>query len=328
MHIVITTDSTESRFIRSNHPKINSYHDDVSQAIKKALENNGFEASVLRVDGNLREILADIHPDFAFNCSNFSQENKNYAFSPHVLKETGIPYTGSGEEACNNAYDKEKAKRIFISAGIRTPRSMVVSQSLNQIKDWKKFPVFVKPVKGGCSFGISKDSLIKDRKSMLEKLPKLIKQFNQTLLVEEYLPGREFTVGVLGNKKLRVLPIMEFKRNSEDQLPYRSYNLKMIQSEREDVCCPAKLEPDQQMEIEEMARKSFRALGCRDYARVDLRLDNHGRPFVLEINALPNLMPKSSSYAIMAEKGGLIFNTLIRTIMSLAGDRYKQVSLP
>jgi len=325
MRFVIIYDSEESRYKNNQYQKIDAYHTDVNQAIKTALVVNGHQVSMLQANGELRDKLAAIHADFAFNCSSYSRDHKKQAYAPYILNEMNIPFTGSGGKACLNAYDKRKAKRILQSAGIRTPKAVILKQHFSQIPEGLKYPIFVKPVKGGCSFGISRDNLIDSRKDFQERLPKLEEQCGQDMLVEEYLPGREFTVGVLGNQQLRILPIMEFGHSQTSKPPFRSYRLKMLPFEDEATNCPAELTNERKIEIESMTRQAFRALDCRDYARIDFRLNREGQPYVLEINALPNLMPKTSSYAVMARKAGLTFSDLIRTIVFTAQMRYGMI---
>ncbi len=322
MNFVILYDEEKARFSSKNIQKINSYHNDVNQAIQAALQTNGHQADLVCVDDELPDKLTTSHPDFAFNCSSQARGDDHFAFAPHFLREFGIPFTGSGERACSDAYDKSSTKEILVKAGIRTPKAVIVRRLLPLPKNQLKFPLFIKPVKGGCSSGINRESLILNQDSLNERLPIFIKENNRPMLLEEYLPGREFTVGIMGNQKLQILPIMEFGHNQADQPPFRSFRLKMVQSAREEICCPAKLNPELRAEIEEIARRTFRALGCRDYARIDIRLSNSGQPYVIEVNALPNLMPKTSSFAIMAKKGGMAFVELVQKIVTLAQARY------
>ncbi len=322
MRFVIVYDPEDPKLISTGFQEINSYHVDVNQAIQHALEKNGHRVDLVCADENLQARLVELKPDFAFNCSSQPRGSKDYAFAPRILKELGIPFTGSGGLACMNAYDKNRAKQMFLHADIRTPKAVVL-RSLDEMPPHRfDFPIFIKPVKGGCSFGITRDSLVNDRQTLAERLPRLADQYGQPVLLEEYLPGREFTVGVLGNRRLRILPIMEYKHDQSSILPFRSYKLKMIKYQDEELCCPANLYPRKRKEIEDMARRAFKALGCRDYARIDFRLDRQGRPYILEVNALPNLMPNSSSFAIMARQAGLAFTDLISEIVSTAQTRY------
>ena len=323
MRLVLVYDSNNHQQNPNSSRIIQSFHQDVNQAITAALKANGHAVTALAANRELENRLRAIRPDFAFNCSIKCLDDPERSYAPRILKKLGIPFTGSGAYACRNAYRKADAKRILREAGIRTPRFVVVrSMESFQIPRSLCYPLFVKPVKGGCSYGIGPDSLIPDEGSLRERLPEILQRVGGPLLLEEFMPGREFTVGVMGNNEARVLPIMEFRYKQDKNPRFLSYSLKMVHYENEIVRCPAELKPEQRAEIKKLALQTYRAIGCRDYARVDLRMDADGRPSVLEVNALPNLMPDISSYALMAKQAGLTFRELIRAIMRTAAARY------
>lgn len=328
MRLVLVYDSNNLRQESNKFQIIQSFHREVNHAITAALEAEGHQVTALVADRELERRLVEIQPDFAFNCSNSSNSSGDRSYAPAVLRKLGIPFTGSPGIACLNAYSKERAKRILKEAGIRTPRAMIVDNgqcaSIPNIPKTLSYPLFVKPIKGGCSFGISRQNLITDRAELRQRLPEIYRQVGQPLLLEEFLAGREFTAGVLGNREARVLPIMEFCYPKNGGTRFRSYSLKMVHYEDEEIKCPAELGAGQRDEIRSMAIRTFKAIGCRDYARVDLRMDRTGKLYVLEVNALPNLMPDTSSYAIMAKKAGLSFRELIRSILRTAIERYKR----
>jgi D-alanine-D-alanine ligase len=118
---------------------------------------------------------------------------------------------------------------------------------------------------------------------------------------------------------------MEFKYKRDNGASFRSYQLKMVDYANEEVRCPAELGSTKLLEVRRLVQRTYQAIGCRDYARVDVRMDRTGKPYVLEVNALPNLMPKTSSYAIMAQKAGMNFRELIRRILLNAAARYSSV---
>jgi D-alanine-D-alanine ligase len=289
MRFVIVYDADEIEH-KINYQRINSYHTDVYHAIQGALEDNGHQVRLVCADDNLRENLDAIHPDFAFNCASYTRCHEERAYAPRILREMKIPFTGSGGQTCSDAYDKARTKQILQETNIRTPRAVVLYKPFKIPIYPLRYPLFVKPVKGGCSYGINCDSLVNDPQSLRTRLSQLAQECEDALLLEEYLPGREFTVGLLGNQVVQILPIMEYQHDQNGLPPFRSYRLKMVQWEEEEARCPAELKIEKRNEIENMARKSFRALGCRDYARIDFRQDNEGKPYVLEVNALPNLM--------------------------------------
>ncbi|MDK2979972.1 MAG: D-alanine-D-alanine ligase [Chloroflexota bacterium] len=323
MHIALIYDPSPSQTENSSSQVIQAYHEDVNQAIAGALRAQGHTVNLLAARADLETQLQTLKPDFAFNCSIKGHAEGEKAFTPAVLKKLGIPFTGSGGPACFNAYNKARTKRILKEAHISTPQALLVRDPAHySLPASLTYPLFVKPVRGGCSFGIGPQNLIADADSLRQRLPKLFNQAESPLLVEEFLEGREFTAGVLGNREARVLPIMEFRYGQRDGARYRSYSLKMVNYQDEELRCPAELKAEKRAEVKKLVQRTFKALGCRDYARVDVRMDRQNKPYVLEVNALPNLMPKTSSYAIMAQKAGLNFRTLIDTILHTAAERY------
>ena len=323
MHLVLVYDSNNPRWNVEGSQIIQSFHEDVNQAITTALQANGHIVSALEADANLEDRLREFNPDFAFNCSINSRGEGEKSYAPRILKKLGIPFTGSGASACFDAYNKGRTKRILLAAHIATPQALVIRDPRHyKIPEALTYPMFVKPLKGGCSYGIGRNNLIRDRASLHKRISQIYDQVKSPLLLEEFLEGREFTAGVLGNRDPRVLPIMEFKYKQDNGASFRSYSLKMVNYEEEEVRCPAELKPEKLTEVSRLVRRTYKALGCRDYARVDVRMDRTGKPYVLEVNALPNLMPRISSYAIMAQKAGLDFRELIRSILSTAAARY------
>ena len=323
MHLVLVYDSNNPRQDVEGSRVIQSFHEEVNQAITVALRANGHMVSALEADANLEERLRELKPDFVFNCSIAGQDEGEKSYAPRILKKLGIPFTGSGGSACYNAYDKGRTKRILLAAHIATPQALVIHDPCRyKIPESLTYPLFVKPVRGGCSYGIGRNNLIRSQANLDKRVQQVYDQVESPLLVEEFLEGREFTAGILGNNEPRVLPIMEFKYKQDNGASFRSYRLKMVDYADEEFCCPAELTQKKLVEVRCLVRKTYKTMGCRDYARVDVRMDRTGKPYVLEVNALPNLMPKTSSYALMAQRAGLDFRELIRSILNTAAARY------
>jgi len=323
MFLVLVHDPTNQNSPNSEYEVIQSYHRDVNRAVHTALEENGQRVIPIAVDADLESRLVNCKPQFAFNCCGNYRKEEEKSSAPAILHRLGIPFTGSAINTCLNAFRKDRAKVLLTHVGIRTPKWMVI-QNAERIHVPRRlsFPLFVKPVSGGCSYGITRENLIKNRIEFIAKLPELCQQFRQPILVEEFIPGREFTVGVLGNLNPQVLPIMEFIYHNEEDIPIRSYSLKMIRWKEEETSCPADLTSDKRAEIETLALRTYRALNCRDYARIDIRMNKEGIPFVLEVNAHPSLIPQESSFTNMAKKAGIEFKVLIGKILSIAVARY------
>jgi len=260
-----------------------------------------------------------------FNLSNEEDGKSEFAFTPSLLDTLKIPYTGSNAEVCVSAFNKNKTKQILQEVGIPTSKYCLISDPNEiQIPDSLSFPLFIKPVRGGCSQGIYKQNLVFSKKSCMNIVRATIEQSNQPVLVEEFLPGREFTVGILGNDPPQALPVLEYVNDTPESNNYsfRSFNTKMIVGKSEKKSCPAILSEIEEAQINNLAVKTYKAIGCRDYARIDIRCDKDGIPHILEVNALPSLIPNGSSFTTMAKAAGFSFENLIGTILSFAFERH------
>jgi D-alanine-D-alanine ligase len=180
-----------------------------------------------------------------------------------------------------------------------------------------KYPLIVKPNAEGSSKGIGSTSVVDNEEALRDKVKELIERYRQPALVEEYITGREFTVGLLGDKRPRVLPPMEIKfKQEENTRPVYDYAVKQEWEKFVYYECPAKLTEAEQKAMEKIARATFWALDCRDVARVDMRMDADGRIYVLEVNPLPGLTPDYSDLVLIAKACGMEYDQLIAEIMT------------
>lgn len=304
--------------------ELDDYNRDISNSIKTALENLGHSVFLIEAGRGLKSKLNENKPDFVFNLSNKSIQNEHKANGPSILEDLEIPFTGSSSIACSLAYNKENAKKIFQRKGIRTPKFYTFTSVKSlKIPEELSFPLFLKPIYGGCSRGIGKNNLLTNRKSAVQQIRTLVTSFLGPYILEEFITGREFTVGVMGNSKNTILPILEIIFPGENRKScFRDFSLKMINYDREKYICPARNLDNKRANIKNLAQKAYRAIGCRDYARVDIRMSEDKKPYVLEINALPSLIPKISSFAIMANESGMTFTQIIKEILNIAKIRY------
>lgn len=322
MKIAITYDPALENFHKDELSGINSYHNLVTSSIAVALEQSGHQLKIYEADFQLEHHLHELKPKLVFNTSIRRINGSECVFAPSILEKLHIPFTGPSANACTNAYDKFKTINILKKAGIRAPQAITFSAGDDiKLPPNMNFPLFVKPQRGGCSRGITHLSLIKTQDEFTEKIKAVLEENKESVIVEEFLPGREFTAGIIGNKSPWVLPIIEFVYKSSS-LPFRSYSRKMVNYEIEDTDCLAELKDADRMVIENLAVSAFKALECRDYARVDIRMDAFGNPFVLEVNAIPNLEPEKSSFGLMAKHAGISFNKLLEKIINTALNRY------
>jgi D-alanine-D-alanine ligase len=182
----------------------------------------------------------------------------------------------------------------------------------------------VKPVAEGSSKGVGEASVVQDEAALRRAAAEVVARYRQPALVEKFLPGREFTVALLGERKPRVLPPLEVVfRPGGERFPLYSYNNKFIEPEKVDLQVPAKVDLALGKELERAARGAFRALDCRDVSRIDFRLDGAGRVAFVECNPLPGLTPRFSDMCLIAEAAGMDFRTLIGEILAPAIHRFR-----
>lgn len=296
---------------------------DTVTAIQSALEEGGLAVQRFEADRALPERLASCRAEFAFNIAEGLSGRGREAQVPALLNLYGIPFTGSDETALAVALDKGMCKRLAAQSRVRTPRFRVVG--LGE-KVWGlRFPVIVKPNAEGSSKGISEACVAEDRKELDALVERNLALYGGEVLAEEYVPGREFTVGLLGNgSELRAFEPMEivYTRPTQREFHVYSYLVKQEYQSYVRYECPARLTPEQSREMKDMARRAFRMLGCRDMARVDFRLDPAGTPWFIEINPLPGLAPGYSDYPMLAGFQGVAYGDLVRGILSAAARRY------
>jgi D-alanine-D-alanine ligase len=256
-------------------------------------------------------------PGLAFNVSYGIQGQARYTHVPSILEMVGVPYVGSGPLAHSLALDKVVAKMIFRQNGVPTPDFAVMESPDAPIPEIA-FPLIVKPKNEAVSFGIR---VVYNEDELREGALTIFKKFQQPVLVEQYVEGREINVGLLGNNPPEALPPVELIFGEEGPGIY-TYEDKLRQSGREITWeCPADLPPEVAELCKECARRAFTALGCYDCARVDMRLDENGDLYVLEVNSLPSL-GEHGSYTIAARRAGLDFNALVCRLVDVASARY------
>jgi len=322
MRIALITDP-----LRRNYPEAiqRAYHRSllhVVENIAQAIKTLGHAFKHLEANHHLQDAIEKFNPYIVFNRSNRAIHEHSVASTPKLLDQLEIPYTGPNAKNCVVAFNKAKTKSILIKRGLRTANFVTFSDPEEVFHPENlTFPLIVKPVQGGCSVGIEWDNLIFTNETLKRVCASLITDFNQPVIVESFINGREFTVGILGNEQPKVLPILEFIYQSEEAYHFRSFKTKMNVGKYEKKSCPAALSGGEKREIINLAVSTYQAIGCRDYARIDLRFDESHIPYVLEVNAFPSLIPGGSSFAYMAEAGSITFTKLIQLIMEIAIKR-------
>ena len=294
------------------------------QAIQNALAKHGIVSVIMEADEHLPENIRKKGISFAFNIAEGKNGRNREAQVPALLEMMGVPYTGSDAFALSVALDKAMCKRLLSTYGVRTARYSVIAPGDGFRIPELCYPVIVKPNAEGSGKGISESSIAESPEELKEILQGDMKLYGEDMLVEEYLPGREFTVGLLGNgDSLKVFPPMEviYKGNTQRCYKVYSYKVKCNYTDYIDYKCPAELDPCALEEMTAAARTVFIALGCKDVARIDFRMDSEGHPCFLEINPLPGLAPIYSDLPMIAEACGLDYDSLVFEIFDSAVKR-------
>lgn len=298
---------------------------DTIRSIRDAIESYGHQVTELEASPELPSILPASGLDLVFNIAEGVEGRAREAQVPALLELLGIEYTGSDPTALSLALDKGLAKRLVRQAGFLTPTSLLMVTGKERLPKDLQFPVILKPVHEGSSKGILATSVVESEDELREQARNIAETYKQAVLVESYLSGREFTVAMLGEKRPKVLPILEvvFLRK-EEKYPVYSFHTKFKDQAAVRYDIPAQLTPAETRTLERASRGIFSALGCRDFARVDFRMDAKGRPHFIECNPLPGLAPGFSDFCLIAEAAGLEYRVLVGEILSPALRRHRE----
>jgi D-alanine-D-alanine ligase len=268
--------------------------------------------------------IIDARPDVIFNITEATEGRNRESLVPAIAESMGIPCTGTDAIGLGLSLDKYLSKAIASYEDIPTPPFIKI-EKLSDIDDRQDelnetgYPLFIKPVTGGSSQGIRRSSKVDSLDSLRREAEWILDHCNDSALVEKFVSGREFCVGLLESGGLKCLPIAELHLENGDPGTFYSFDLK--NTHRKEIICPAEIISELSREMEDYALKIFRALGCRDFARVDFRLGLDGTPYFLEINPLPGLSPYYSIFTIQAEAGGVKPEEIIEILVNNALER-------
>jgi D-alanine-D-alanine ligase len=284
-------------------------------AIANALAEQGHIVVHLEATPELPRVLAEADVDLVFNIAEGIEGRNREAQVPALCELLGIPYTGSDSATLAIALDKALCKKVLMQHDILTPGYQLMETGREKLSPDLNFPLIVKPNAEGSSKGIGSTNVVDNEEELRTAVKNLIELYHQPALVEEYIKGREFTVGLLGDKRPRVLPPMEigFKDKANDR-PVYDFEVKQEWEKHVYYECPAKVTEAETKAIEKIARATFYALDCRDVARVDLRMAEDGRLYVLEVNPLPGLTPDYSDLVLISQGLGMEYNQLVAEI--------------
>jgi D-alanine-D-alanine ligase len=297
------------------------------EIISSALESAGHD--VVRLGGG-SQFLDNIRSEKVDIVFNIAEGRGNYrsreAQVPSVLEMLDIPYTGSDPQTLAIGLDKPVTKKLVSLAGVITPKWLIITGPKELKKTgWKEFtfPVIIKPAYEGSSKGIRLTSLAHNISEAEDEVSRILAGYRQPVMVEEFIDGDEITVGVIGNSPARVLGVMRVLPKKKEEHFVYSLEVKRDYVNLVDYECPAKLARDVLNKLEDSSLRAFRALGCRDFSRVDYRISPDGTPYFIEINPLPGL-GNYSDLVIMAAMLGWTHEGLIQAVFNAALTRYPQ----
>ncbi len=320
--------------LKPDKAPVNEYIDDSMEEydsmetvrlIESSIEANGHQVTLLGGGKTFLDNIRREKVDFVFN---IAEGQGNYrgreSQVPAVLEMLDIPYSGSDSLCLGVCLDKELAKKMVAMEGIITPKWQMLSdiKKLHSI-DWKefRFPLMIKPAHEGSSKGVRLSSVVMNMGELETEAKRQFDGYNQALIIEEFIGGDEITVGITGNEPPQVLAMMRVLPRKKTEHFVYSIEVKRDYLKQVDYECPPKLDTSVLQSLEDASLKIFNILGCRDFARIDFRLDNNGNPYFIEINPLPGL-GNHSDLVLMADMMGISHIALIKKILATALKRY------
>ena len=312
--------------------------DETIRALGQALESGGHEVVPLRGDETLLDTIRRNRPDICFNICEGIRGDSRESQVPALLEMLDVPYTGSKVLAHAVSLDKVAAKRIWRDSGLPTAPFQVFYRGDETLDPTMGFPLFVKPSREGSGMGITPSSVVRDEIELRGQVAWVMQVYRQPALVETFLPGREFTVGLVGNRPApgqmsrsdfydrrgyHVFPVLEIdvSRVKDSHQLYTGY-IKAETPLAPEYICPARISHLLAAELQRLAVEALEAIGGLDVARVDFRLDRDGRPCLLEINTLPGMNPTYSDVVLAARGEGIPYERLILEVLESAASRY------
>lgn len=299
--------------------------------IGRALQAHGYKTTLFSVDDDICkfiDFLKEQQPDMVFNlCESVGNESMHEMHAVGIYELLNVPYTGSEPLTLGIALNKVRVKEILSYHDLPTPRfQLFKSPTKIVLNEYLDFPLIVKPSREDASVGIETNSVVYNQQDLRKRVRRIIEQFDQPALVEEFIDGRELNVAIMGNRKPTVFPISEIDMSTLPKQYHRiiTYNAKWMKGtdeyEHTRGVCPAPLPTELEATIKEMALKAYQILGCRDYARIDFRLSKENKPYILEVNPNPDISD-DAGFARSARAHGLSFDDLINKIVECALER-------
>ena len=307
-------------------------HDEVVDEVAGALSEGGHKVSFIGISGDLRELLDNLddkRPDLVFNlCERFADNDEYEMHVTAVLAMLGQPFTGTGPAGMALRQDKAVTKKLLKFHRVPYPNYATFDKDNLEFAGRMHFPLFVKPLHGDTSLGIDDSSLVTEYSKLIERIGFIQTNLKVPALVEEYIEGREFYIGILGNDPAETLPVMELDFAKLPAGYPRIYgheaksDTNSLQFGAVNAIVATELLPEVRARLIIAGREAAIALKVKDYARVDIRLSPDGIPMVVEVNANPYL-ERTSAFPLAALQAGMSYATLINRIVEIAGKRWE-----
>ncbi len=315
-------------------------HIETIHHIRSAIESDGHETEFLMADENLPFALREYKPDICFNIAEGLGGDAREAQVPALLEMMRIPYTGSRVLTNGISLDKTLTKRIWRDRRLPVAPFQEFIIGDESLRPELNYPLFVKPAREGTGMGVDLKAIVQNEKELRERVKWVIDNYNQPALVETFLPGREFTVGVMGRPDAKLysrhpewyekdgfhrFPVLELdsSRSVTPQVYSQAAKAKSVGEEgAPGYFCPANIEPELAKKLHYLAWRAHSLLGALDVSRTDIRLDAEGNPRLLEINTLPGLTPDYSDLCLQAKAEGIEYEDLILEILYLGASRW------
>jgi D-alanine-D-alanine ligase len=326
--LLITYNETDLSQSDSGSDKLSEHAvKDEAEMVFKSASHLGYAAECLPF-WDLKDAIHAVdvfNPDVIFNLCEGFQGNAGYEMHIAGLWELmGISYTGNSALTLGVAQNKVLTKKLLESKKILTPAYQLFKTTPEKV--YLPFPLFVKPSREDASLGITQKSIVSDFASLKKQVNALLKKYNQLVLVERFIPGREFNVSILDCPDPKVLAISEidFSHLDKKYESVVSYESKWIENHplfrQTPSVCPAQIDPVLKIHLEDIALQVYKILGCRDYARVDVRVDPQGHVYVLECNPNPDIS-EDAGFSKAVRAAGLSYSDFVETVVTQAMQR-------
>jgi D-alanine-D-alanine ligase len=315
-------------------------HIETVDSLRAALETDGHSTVFIQADSDLPYALREEKPDICFNIAEGLGGDAREAQVPALLELLGIPYTGSRVLANGISLDKTLTKRIWRDRRLPVAPFQEFIVGDEPLRAELNFPLFVKPAREGTGMGVDMNAIVNNEKELRERAIYIVNTYQQPALVETFLPGREFTVGILGRAEAKLysrhpewyekdgfhrFPVLELD-TTRSVTPWVYTNEAKSKEVGADghlgYFCPAEIEPELEKKLKSLALRAHQLLYTLDVSRTDIRLDDKGNPCLIEINTLPGLTPDYSDLCLQAKAEGIGYEDLVLEILYLGASRW------